>query len=218
MDLDEFREAIRERCQLAEDDQLGTDTAVARIVNGALHWLSMKGVPRPWPWLEVNGVHTITAGIEGYGFDDLYGDELVAVREAWFFDDDLAVTPLLRVQRGEQLERYMDSMRSTPQTWALNGKVLYLRPIPDGTLTELGFLGVRAESGLSAGGDEPLLPEMFHDAVVERGASVLLRRLRRPDDAKIAGDAANDWVTEMRRYAPALRGPGRGRITDPDGW
>lgn len=208
MNLGELIEMTRERCGLLAQDQSATDATMTRLVNSALHWVERRN-PKGWQWLRVGGTWTAPASPpDSVALTSVFGTSTV-----WKVTEVRLVTPggyspsLPRLARTALLEDWSNTP-GTPEAWAVDGGRLWLRPIPLAGSVVRSY-GVGTEADLASLGDEPLMPEVHHDAIVERAASLLFRRIHDTTESTIAAANADQLVREMLAYDVPYTGPGQ---------
>lgn len=211
MDLDTLRNAARERIGVTSADALYGDAAMARLVNAALHRIETRE-PNGWPWLLGEDTFSISAGTERYSFATvgaaLTGTPTIAkINGAWLVQGGLD-NEMLRMHHDELRRRYPSTTTGRPESYAVHGNDLVFGPSPDDTYdVVLQFL--RAEPDLSAGGDTPVMPAIYHDSIVEQAAYLAYRRAQDEVGARGAKAELDEWLRQMRGHSRPYRGAGR---------
>lgn len=215
MDRATLRTAVRDRLLMSATDAAGTDPQINSLVNEALHWIETEN-PNGWDWLRVPYNFSTVAGTERYTLAAIAAGSTVAIAggihsvvsaERTVPSSTSGPVPMMRLPRRNAQEVYPFTVTQPPEVWYVEGLTLGLKPIPDGVYTISG-IAVAIESDLAADGTSPLLPLMFHSAIVEKAASLLARRTQNAGKAAECEREYQTWVGRMRRYRP-YAGPGR---------
>lgn len=158
MDLSELRTAVRQRAHVRTDDGIWTDAFVDSAINEALTQISLE---QPWWWLQAVATPTptdgevdlsaITPAVRDIAHVFVGRDEAKKVSVA---ETDLAG------DEGSIDARYV---------WSVWGDTLTITADPTDTVTVRYY---RDEPVLAATSDEPLMPEAYHGAIVEKACSI----------------------------------------------
>lgn len=188
MTFAQLRAAVRTRLGVPETDPQYTDAAVGDLVNSANHYLETE---HDWPWLETSedlptavGTPTVTPGA------------------TWVRSIDLRISADVLLSRRpiEELDFLAGTGAGEPRLWCVIGGQIALYPTPSAVIT-LKHRFVRSEPDLAANGDTPLVPSIWHSAIVEYSAFLSYRRGRDEDRAKAALAAYETWLAQMKRRA-----------------
>lgn len=188
-----MRAAVRRRVGVTSSDALAADADLLEIIVGVLHEISSE---RDWPWLETSRSFNTTSGTRGY-----------ATGTGWVSTTSLKIdgySPLGFYSRS-QLEEWYPTASTTgmPQFYAVSGDQLQLFPTPDGVYAVTEVFQ-RFEPALVDGDDTPLMPAIYHMAVVHGAAEELLIRMR--EDERAAREAARKASIVGRMRAVARSG------------
>lgn len=198
MDLTALIESVYDRLGVPSGDSLLTTEVVTRAINAALHEIESE---QDWPWYQSNETITTASGDATYPVDASYlRTRLLRVENE---------TPLPRYSYEELIERWpFDSSTGKPREYAIESGELHLRPIPDGVYSlDHRFIGM--ETDLSTGTDTPVMPESFHQAIVDLAAHIVLRRSSEDARSQQALGDYERWRTKMIRHKRKYQGPAR---------
>ena len=212
MNFGQLRSAVYERTGLASTDPSMTDANMKNLVNAALHRFEVAN-PRGWDWLRYDGSFSLVSSTESYTFSTIDStNTIMKVIEVRVDVGSGFRDPLPRVSKGELLGYYSDTIAGTPEAHAIDGRTMWVRPIPDNTYN-CRFTAVKAEPDLSNDSDSPVVPAIFHSAIIEKAAELAFRRVQNRLGAEIAEAAFNEWVGQARSYSKPWGGPGHVRDT-----
>lgn len=190
MDLEALRGALRTRLGVPDTDALFTDAVCTELVNAALHAIEVR---HDWAWLE--GVETIATA----NADDSY-----VPHASWMRTVSLTISGRLPLERKSIAE--LDQLLGTtgdPRYYGIFAEQIVVRPVPTGVLS-LTHRYIKAEPDLSGDADEPLMPESFHQSIVELAAHYAFRRSNQAADAGAALAAYQQWEERMLGRADRL--------------
>jgi hypothetical protein len=122
------------------------------------------------------------------------------------------VDSLPRFSKAAMLGTFGSYSTGIPECFAVDGQAVYFRPVPQGAFT-IHYTAIIMEPDLVDPTDTPLMPAMFHDAIVEAATMLLFRSTQNVGGASICQAAVTDWVRRMREYASPYVGPGQVRDT-----
>jgi hypothetical protein len=208
--LTDLRAAVRNRTRIASNtsDPLAGDPALDSLINSAAREVAAEE-PDGWPWMFEDVTFPTVGSTERYGFSTLSPGELAnKVIDVWIGWPAGSVSPLPRVHRAQQRRSYDPNAPSTPLCWSVWGKWIYLAPVPNDVYTMYASV-VLSEHTLVADTDFLLLPVRYQDAVVEKAAELLFRRMGNDSEAAVARAEYADWVKRMHRGKKEYTGPGR---------
>lgn len=200
MDLATFRSELRTRIGVPDDDAYFTDAVCKQLINATLHKLEGEA---DWPWLETKETVATVNAQEAYTPGASW-IRTIAVKGA----DSV---PLERVSI-EEIDADTGSA-ANPRRFAVIEQKLYVRPIPTG-IVNLTHRFIRSEPDLAADGESPLVPSIYHQAIVEAAASFAFRRAHRIEDAKVAAETYDAWLKSMlKRVDPGSAEDGSGKTS-----
>lgn len=203
MNLGQLRAAVDRRTGIAIDP-----AGAADFVNEANRTIAAD---HDWPWLATSKSFSTIAGTGSYsGTDAIPADWLrtISLRVA-----DEVPMGHLSVNALDDAWPSADST-GTPYQYSVHAGALLLRPIPDSVLT-VTHRYFRAEPELVQDSDVPLMPALFHTAIAELAAAIVLRRARESVRAAECTAAYERWARRMlddvRRHAGPVKVRLRGR-------
>jgi hypothetical protein len=183
----EFRTAVRTRMGNPSTDGFFSDVNLNDLIDEAVLTV---GTEADWPWLMSTGSNISAAdGTATYAIGDT----------------SYTRTRGLCINGFDPLEeRSLVDLRGMPTTtegrplyYAVVGLTVHLRPVPDASYTLLHDI-VTAEVALASDGASPLLPVMYHHAVVAKACE--LAHLRQSDAQRAALHLSEyaAWIERMR--------------------
>jgi hypothetical protein len=197
-------------------------------VNRAMHRVIVTAVganrPRPNLFPELNTSWKSPITTAGTNYLDLPTDKL-AITDVFSFDTssdpNLSTTrslPMGWVPREHFEVIPRDStVTGYPRLWTMKGKRIYIWPTPSAsTVTYLHVYGIQREPTLSANSDEPLMNEIWHDAIVNFASYIGAMKLGWVEDAKAFRDAALEEIATAANIS-ALETPSRASAVEIDG-
>lgn len=192
MNLGELRQAVDRRSGVAF-----STAALNDLVNEALAKLTLAA---DWPWLWSTYTFTATT-------DD--GDQALPVTfrrvESVTIDGYEA-----HVASPQIIDAWDNLYSSDRRSYTVRGGTLSFRPTQT-TGTSISVRYIAAEARLEDDADEPLLPEQYHDALIDLAAGLALERTGNLTRARLLTDRFNEWAVGMKRTALRVGG-NAGRI------
>lgn len=208
MNRGELRTAIRLRTGMLTDDQMGTDTNLNSLITDAINYLTIEA-GAGWPWQVYYGSFPTVAGTESYSFATIDGSNTLLRIATLIMDIDGGTELKLMQQGASDLRTYIArSPQGTPLSWAVDGSLVLLRPIPSAVWT-IRFKGYKAEPVLANDSASPLMPPIFHNSIVEQAAYLWYRRTGNAEFASVAKAEVTHLVQKMQTYARQSGGPSR---------
>lgn len=213
MNYGEIQTRVLRRLAATSDDPIADD--VDDYVNEALHYLETMA-PDGWPWMRQT--ITITTTVAPYTFTQL----------ASFTTASASVAKVLSIRQlndtywqqldyrtvDEAQQLYPNRDRTGPsETYSVDGNTVTLYPTPDsGRATE--FRVVTVEPDLSATGSSPVLPSVFHGAIVDAACLVAYQVLQDDKRMELYEQKVNRWVDRFRRYGNQAEGSPRIKVRE----
>lgn len=202
MDLITMRAKLRTRLGVPSTDALYTDASCTSLINSALHYIETEA---DWGWLEQEATITTVAATTDYAFPTRYRSTITITSPDGY--------PLERATAEHQ--RLLRAASGVPKVYDVFGTMVRLAPAPTGAQA-LTHIYVGGEADLSADADLPLVPAVWHDAVVEYAAYLAFRRWGATTEAGSALAAYETWLEQMKRKAPrAATTTGGGEVPAP---
>lgn len=208
MMLMQLREKVRNRAGISSGDQYIPSQVLDDAINQAI--LQIDGEYH-WPWLEATQTISLVDGTDTYALPADYR----ATRSMVALNTDSSNSVLPQVSPTQALSKVTTDV-GFPMGYALYEGNIVLLPTPGAGYT-LKHLYYRQSTELVNDTDEPLIPDLWHPAVVAAAAGNIAMReeLRGIKDACDV-DVAN-WIRKMRNALRRSTGPVVPRIRK-DGW
>jgi len=200
MDRRRIRVAIFDRCGVPDsgDAQL-TPAFVHSEISNALRKLSAD---RRWSWLKWSAPLTLTSGTAARPADSSEVDRL----------EILQTDGTYKLARPALTEDEVTAPTDRVHRWAVVGPNIMITPTPTEALTgRLWYF--RTEPELTADDSEPLLPEQYHDVIVNLVAAECMTRKKNTEMVTMFRDAARQGIAEMRDRPGTANGRGQVRVT-----
>lgn len=209
MRLSQLREKVRNRAGIASGDQYLTPQIIDDAINQAICQIDAE---YRWPWLEATQTVALVAGQDTY----VLPADFRATRTIMLNSVGRASVILFEVSPGSALAQ-SPANQGPPMGFAVDQNDLIVTPTPDNGVYTLTHLYYRTTAELIADSDEPLIPDMYHPAIVAAAASLIamreeLRGIKESCDKDVA-----DWIRRMRIGLRRSTGPSVPRVR-PNGW
>lgn len=224
MNFTTLQQLTRERVgAAASDNAVGAANTgrLAGMVKQALRRLEVSS-PNGWNWMRVTGNMPTVTSQEQYTFSAIAAalgvptiTKLVQVKIQAPQVGGSSRFPLKRFSRQDADTRYPFTNGMCPQVWWTEGLVMGLRPIPDAVYT-LTISAIQGETNLTAGSDVPIMPEQYHDAIIEKAAELWFRSVHDISNAQLANASASEWISLMRQSQRPYIGAGRVTVEGDD--
>lgn len=203
MNLGVMETAVRSRMGIPTDDAMYTDTPLDLDINSAIHHIESLF---DWPWLEAEETIAAVAGTDNY-----------APIATWLRTIALQIGDYPSLQRiGIEELRAMSASAGRPFFYAVNREKLWVRPVPAVNTLSFTHTYIRTETDLANDADLPLMPAIWHQAVVEFAAHLGFRRLKKSQQAQEAKADFDGWVQRMlARHGRDSQSKGGGLVATP---
>lgn len=178
-------------------------TSLTSYVDEGLHYLE-SSAPDGWPWMRRTLTLTTTASTQEYTFSTLgalvtpnitVGKILDCrvLRQSTFYEAmDLINPNTVDVHYGSTVTGF-------PEAWYVEGQTLSIYPNPDAAYT-VKVRVVYTETDLGGGSSTPVLPVVFHGAIIDAACLIAYQRLQDTGRVEEQRRLIEDWVQKMRRY------------------
>lgn len=203
MTLTQMRTALRNRIGNPSTDGFYTDAQLTDLINEGMHFVSSMD---DWPWLQTSETINTTAG------DGSYAPAADWVRTKQLFIQESE--PFVLISLAEANDYGL--RQGQPDTYHIYDEELLLRPVPSGVFAVIHQY-IKKETDLSADGDSPVMPSMFHFAIVEYAAYLAHARAGYNDRAQLAYKGFQDWYKNMVSFRRRSQLPVRPRVR-PGSW
>lgn len=213
MDFAALQAAVLGRLSMGSDDP---DAAkVPGYINEALHELETAGGPSGWPWLREQTTVTVAAAAT-YAFSTLVtdGDTTLKILDMQVLYQTSYYQPMTFMSPVEAENYYRYVTTATPEAWYAEGGLVFVFPTPAGDTT-FKLRTLKMEPDLSEGTDTPVMPSVFHSAIVEAALALHYEALQ--DTAKMQATQArvDRWIKRMEVYGPQTATSPRVAVRDP---
>lgn len=184
---------------------------VGDYINEALHNIETYA-PNGWPWMRTISSITTVAGTNNYAFTTI-GTTAYKVLDAKVLLQTNYFQPLTLIGPEEADQNYPATQTSVPEAYYAEASRLYIYPTPDAAYT-IKVRAVIAETDLATPTDEPVLPSLFHAAIVEGALMLMYETLQDSTRLAIAQARLQDWIERMKRYGQQYQGVPRIRVRE----
>lgn len=210
MDLAQARDAVYLRTGYDSSDGQLTPQIVTECLRSALNFLATE---RDWDWLQTSESLSTVSGTPYV--TPLAGS---ASGVTWVRTLNLVVSDASQIVQAPwpSYRAFPPDATGQPYKYAEQQGRLYLWPVPDGVYT-LYHDFIRGEPALTSDTSVPLLPAYFHDAWVEKAATIAYRRVGEPARAGEADAIYKDWLRVMVDNRKRSAGPYKIRVR-PGSW
>jgi len=185
---------------LARLNMSTNDPAAANVdeyVNEALHYLETAS-PDGWPWMRTTINTTISAA--SYTFTQLSASQTVAKVLSVKVLANNTYYPLGLRSQDELDQLYpIPSSTGTPESFNVEGQSLYVYPTPETSYTAR-LRVIVTEPDLGGNTSTPVIPVVFHSAVVEAALLLMYETLQDETRRATQEKKVGMWVDRMRRY------------------
>lgn len=216
MDQSTFVSRLASRLNI--DSSASIYASLDEYVNEGLHYLE-TAAPEGWPWYRQTLTLTTTASDNTYTFSTLGAlitpnvsvsrviDCTVLYQSSYYFPLDL-------INPEDATRMYGSTQTGIPEAWYAEGSTLYLYPTPAAAYT-MQVRVVYMEPDLGGTTSTPVLPTVFHQAVIDAALLVAYQQLQdanrmEQQEKKVAGH-----ITRMKRYGAQYSAAPRITVRDP---
>lgn len=213
MDQSTFVTRLSKRLNITSSDPLYAQ--LDEYVNEALHFLETSSA-EGYPWYRNRFALTTTAGDNDYPFTTISTTYTITkILDCDVLVQDSVYEPMDLVNAETSTQWYGSVVnRSKPEAWFAEGQTLYIYPIPDAAYT----VRVRAtvmEPDLGGSSSTPILPVVFHQAVIDAALLVAYQELQDVNRMDVQNRKVEQWVTRMKQYGAEYASAPRILVRDP---
>ena len=175
---------------------------VDEYVNEAIHYLETAS-PDGWSWMRQVITLTTTAATETYTFTTIGAIPSPTVTVSKILSAKIlrgtVYIDLNMLSPADAVEVYPSTTDGVPEAWFVEGSTLYLYPTPDAVYS-IVLRVVTAEPDISVSTTSPILPAVFHSAIVDAACLIYYEQLQ--DSAKMAllEQKVDRHIHRMQRY------------------
>lgn len=202
MNLTSLMSTARTRFGAPSGDSFYTDAVLTALVNEALDAVSLEF---DWPWLQGSATITTAAADRDYAVPA----DWIRTRKLYIANNE----PLELVPSSDVL---WSTAQGRPTQYAIEGDLVQLFPVPDGVYS-VTHKYTKSEPDLSTGSDTPLMPAVFHHAIVALVVNLMHVRAGNLTKANAALVDYRAWLTRMQDHRRRSSATLRPRVR-PGGW
>jgi hypothetical protein len=207
VNLGQLRDAVRTRIGLPGSDTFFSDQVLTDLVNEALQAVAAEA---DWPWLQTSTTFTTTAGTGTYTPPTDWGQTRSLCIDGYDAMDYRTLP---------EIREYLSTSRGVPQVYTVSAETILLRPTPDATYTVTHDY-MKGEPALVGDTDTPLMPSVFHYAIVAFACHLAHARNNEIGSYRgsVTGAAAaalsqyQGWLARMMAQRRRTNGPIRVRV------
>lgn len=209
MDYSTLQARVLARLNMTTNDPAAAN--VDEYVNEAIHYLE-SAAPDGWPWMRAPITVSTVAGTSTHTLASLgttAGATVSKVLSAKILNGT-TYQDMMLLSPADAVERYPSTNQNMPQAWFVEGSSFYLYPTPDAVYTMV-LRVITVEPDLTGNGSTPVLPVVFHTAIVEAAVLLFYETLQDSTKLQLAEQRVDSYVNRMRRYgrqypsAPKIR-------------
>jgi hypothetical protein len=198
---------------------IGSSDPVASLadeyVNEGLHYLETAAADG-WPWYRRTVAWTTTTGVSSISFSTLGTTAGYAVEKILglrILRTGSVYNPLRLMSPEEAVDVYPSTQNRPPEAWFVEGQTIYLYPTPDAAYT-IQVRVVIGETDLVGTTSTPLMPVVFHTAIVEAAALLYYQTLQDSGRTDLQEKKVGMWISRMRSYGREYQSAPRIRVRD----
>ena len=177
-----------------------SDPAAATIasdVNEAIHLIETLA-PDGWAWTRGVYTFTTTANTASYTMANISSsDSINTVLDVKILRQNNYWQRLDLISPHEAELTYPETNSGIPEAWYLDGTSLYIYPTPDGAYATR-VRATKYEPDLTGGGSTPVIPTVYHSAIVEATLTIIYERLQDTTRLGLAQSRLDQWLQRMR--------------------
>jgi len=185
---------------LARLNMSTSDPAAASIasdVNEAIHFIETLA-PDGWSWARGVYTFTTTSGTDSYTMSQISAsDSINTILDVKILRQNNYWQRLDLINPHEAELTYPETNTGIPEAFFVDGTTLYLYPSPNGAYATR-VRATKFEPDLSAGGSSPVMPSVYHSAIVEATLTIVYERLQDTTRLGLAQSRLDQWLQRMR--------------------
>jgi hypothetical protein len=216
VDQSTFVTRIANRLNIDSSDPLYA--SLGDFVDEALHYLETSSA-EGYPWYRQTVTLTTTANDRDYAFSELAALTTGTVGVSRINDVSVLYQtnqwiPLDLINPETADMTYGDTRTGIPEAWYAEGQTLYLYPTPNAAYSTRVRVNV-VEADLGASTSSPVLPVVFHQAVIDAALLVCYQQLQDVQRMDIQERKVEKWVDRMKRYGTEYARAPKVTVRDP---
>lgn len=211
MDYQTLQSRTLNRLNMTTTDPIGG--LVDEYINESLHMIE-TAVPNGWPWMRSYINFSTTAGTGSYAFTTISSSVSVSkILDAKILRQSQYYQPLQLISPEEADQNYPVTSSGIPEGFFVEGQTLYIYPNPDAVYSVRARV-VTTEPDLVGSGSSPVLPVVFHSAIVEGALTFFYETLQDSTRLGIAQGRLAEWIERMKRYGQEYQSAPRVRVRE----
>ncbi len=175
---------------------------VDEYVNEALHYLE-TAAPDGWPWMRQSITLSTTASTDSYTFATIGAVPATDVTVSKILSGKIlrstVYVDLTMMSPAEAVEVYPSTTAGVPEAFFVEGSTLYLYPTPDAVYS-IVLRVVTTEPDISVSTVSPILPAVFHSAVVDTACLIYYEQLQDSPKMAMLEQKVDRHIKRMREY------------------
>jgi hypothetical protein len=207
VNLAQMRDAVRTRLGVPQSDSFFSDPVLTDMINESLQAVTAEA---DWPWLQTSTTFSTVAGTGSYTPPADWGQTRSLCIDGYDAMDYRSLS---------EIREYLTTQRSVPTVYTVSGEVILLRPTP-GAVYVVTHDYLKAEPALVGDTDTPVMPSVFHYAIVAFACHLAHARNNEIGSYRgaITGSAAaslsqyHNWLERMMSARRRTSGPMRVRV------
>lgn len=203
MNLSTMRTEVRTRIGNPSTDGFYSDAQLNSLINEAMHFISSAD---DWPWLQTSENITTVAGTRAYTPNANW----VRTKQLYINDSE----PFVFISVAEADDN--GNRQGQPDQYTIYDEDIIMVPTPSSVYTVVHQY-IKKETDLSGDSDSPIMPTMFHYAIVEKAAELALLRAGYGERASTARQQYQEWYRNMISFRRRSQVPMRPRVR-PGSW
>lgn len=171
--------------------------SVASDVNEAIHFIETLP-PDGWAWMR--GTYTFSTAVNDadYTMSQISAsDSISTILDVQILRQSNYWQRLDLINPHEAELNYPQTNTGIPEAYYVDGTTLYIYPTPDAVYTTK-VRATKYEPDLVAGGSSPVIPTVYHSAIVEATLTILYERLQDTTRLGLAQSRLDQWLQRMR--------------------
>ena len=171
--------------------------SVASDVNEAIHFIETLA-PDGWAWMRGTYTFTTTANDNNYTMSEISSsDSINTVLDVQILRQSNYWQRLDLINPHEAELTYPQTNTGIPEAYFVDGATLYIYPTPDAAYTTK-VRATKFEPDLTGGGSSPVIPTVYHSAIVEATLTIIYERLQDTTRLGLAQSRLDQWLQRMR--------------------
>lgn len=216
MDQSTLVTRVANRLNIDSNDPLYA--SLDEFVNEGIHYLETSS-PEGYGWMRQTVTLTTTASTASYTFAVLGAlpatdITVMKVLDASILYQSDVWEPLDLINPETAILSYGDTNTGFPEAWFVEGSTFYLYPTPNAAYS-VRVRVVAMEPDLGGGGSTPVMPVVFHQAIIDAACLVAYQQLQDVNRMDIMERKVEKHIERMKRYGSQYAAAPRITVRDP---